>query len=352
MASSNQPISWATIFRLLVALLAAYLVVRLWPLLELLLLALLIAITFAPFLRWTKKKNWPHWLGVTLCGLILFGFTLVTFAAIVPAVISQSSEFISKLPAFRNNLIAHLPPLGPIRRLVDQVLSSPHFSNPDPLLKQFLSWGTIVVTGVAEFFLVLIVALYFIADGERVFDWLRAFLPPSQRNKTKAASEEILSVASHYIIGQLITSVLCGLYAFLVLAFWQVPGAVVLAVLAAIFDILPLIGFFLFTIPTVLIALTVSPAAAIGVALLYLLYKFVEDYFIVPKVYGDALRLSSLTVLLSCLIAAAASGVVGVILVLPIVACYPIIERYWLQPYLQRDTVPQHTELDRRAHDE
>jgi predicted PurR-regulated permease PerM len=144
--------------------------------------------------------------------------------------------------------------------------------------------------------------------------------------------------------------VFCAIYAFTVLILLHVPNAALLAVVAGVFDLLPLVGFFLFTIPAALVALTVSPRATMLVLVFYGAYHLIENYFIVPKVYGNRLRLSGLTVLFSCLIAASVAGVIGVILVLPLVACYPIVERTWLRPYLEQDTAEKHDAIDTAAH--
>src|SRR5205085_4519515 len=112
-----------------------------------------------------------------------------------------------------------------------------------------------------------------------------------------------------YVVGNLITSVFAAGYAFVVLQMLHVPNAALLAILAGIFDLLPIIGFFLFIIPAVLLALTVSAKAALFVALLYGAYHLAENYFIVPKVYGNRLRLSTLVVLVSCLAAGLLAGV-------------------------------------------
>ena len=194
--------------------------------------------------------------------------------------------------------------------------------------------------------------IYFLADGERVYKWLLAFLPEIQRQKIAVAGEEIASVVGHYVIGQVITSVLCAAYAFGVLIVFRVPNAALLAVLAGIFDVLPLIGFFLFAIPAVAMAFTVSPGTAAIVGALYVAYHLVENYFIVPKVYGHRLKISTLTVLVACLAAGLVAGVLGVILVLPIVASYPILERLWLQPYLESGTVQKHARLTANEHPE
>ena len=76
----------------------------------------------------------------------------------------------------------------------------------------------------------------------------------------------------------------------------------------------------------------------------------IENYFIVPKVYGDRLRLSTLTVLISCLAAGMLAGVIGVIIILPAVASYPVLERYWLRPHLEPDTVEKHKTIDMQEH--
>jgi predicted PurR-regulated permease PerM len=342
--------SWTAIAKLLLAILLAYLLVRLWPLIELLLLALLIAIAFGPLVHWIHKHHWPHWTAVLLSVIILFGFVALLITILIPTFTGQGGSLIQSLPSLRDQWTAMLPQSGPVREITNQFLSSPAFGDPEALLKQFFAILTVALSGVAQFFLVLIVAIYLIADGPRVYCWLIAFLPRADRRKLDSAAAEITSVVGHYIVGQVITSVLCGLYAFIVLALFRVPNAGFLAIIAAIFDVLPLIGFFLFTIPAMAMALTVSPVTALLVGALYGAYHLIENYFIVPKVYGNRLRLSTLTVLISCLAAGMLAGVIGVIIILPIVASYPVFERYWLSPHLEPDTVEKHVAIDTQEH--
>jgi len=343
-------ISWTAIAKLLLAILAAYLLVRLWPLIELLLLALLIAIAFNPLVHSTQKHHWPHWAAVLLSAVILFGFVALLVVILIPTFTGQGGSLIQSLPSLRDQWAAMLPQSGPVREIANQYLSSPAFGDPEALLKQFFAILTVALSGVAQFFLVLIVAIYLIADGPRVCCWLIAFLPRADRRKLDSAAAEITSVVGHYIVGQIITSALCGSYAFIVLALFRVPHAGFLAIIAAVFDILPLIGFFLFTIPAMAMALTVSPGTALLVGTLYGVYHLIENYFIVPKVYGDRLRLSTLTVLISCLAAGMLAGVIGVIIVLPLIASYPVLERYWLRPHLEPDTVEKHVAIDAQEH--
>ena len=343
-------VSWTTLLKIFLACLLAYLTFRLWRLLELLLLALLIAVAFRPLMQWTTRRHWPKWGGVLLGALILLGSSALLVIFLVPTVGTEGGAFIKRLPALKDQLFSQIPPSGPIREFASQISNSPAFTNPEPLLKQLAAWGNIALEALLGFFIALVIAIYFLSDGERVYKWFLAFLPQSQRQKMAEAGEEIATVVGHYMVGQVITSVLCAVYAFGVLIILQVPSAALLAVLAGIFDVLPLIGFFLFAIPAVALAFTVSPMTAALVAAFYIGYHLLENYFIVPKVYGNRLKLSTLTVLVSCLAAGLVAGVVGVILVLPIVASYPIVERIWLQPYLERGAVQKHARLAAEEH--
>ena len=343
-------VTWTTLLKLFTACLLGYLAVRLWRLAELLLLALLIAVAFRPLMQWINRHGWPKWAGVLLGALLLLGSTALFVVILAPTIATEGTAFIKSLPALKEQLFNWLPPSGPIRDFANQLSSSPALSNPEPILKYLTAWGSTVLEGLIGFFLVLIVAIYFLADGERVYKWCVAFLPEIQRQKTEAAGEEIATVVGHYMLGQVITSVLCAAYAFGVLIVLHVPEAALLAVLAGVLDVLPLIGFVLFAIPAVAMAFTVSPTTAALVAALYAAYHLIENYFIVPKVYGNRLKISTLTVLVACLAAGLVAGVVGVILVLPIVASYPILERIWLQPYLERGTVQKHAQIEAAEH--
>ena len=340
-------IPWSTLLKVFIACLMGYAAIRLQRFFLLLLVAVLIALAFRPLLEWTQKRGWPKWVGSLLCGIVLVTFTGILFGVLIPAVSNQTSALIERLPRVRDDLLNWLPRLGPLRNLAEETLSRPPFSDPQPLMKYVLTWGSAAIGHVAEFLLVLVIAFYFIVDGAAVYRWLRAFLPKRHWPKADQAADEITSVVSHYIAGNLITSVLASVYAFVVLQLLHVPSAALLAILAGVFDLLPIIGFFLFTIPATLLALTVSTKAAVLVALSYGAYHLFENYVIVPKVYGSRLRLSTLTVLLSCLAAGLLGGVIGVIIVLPLVASYPIIEKTWLRPYLERDTVVEHKQIDR-----
>jgi predicted PurR-regulated permease PerM len=137
-------------------------------------------------------------------------------------------------------------------------------------------------------------------------------------------------------------------FVYVSLSLLHVPGALLLAVLAGIFDFVPVLGFICSSVPAVLLALTVSPFVALIVAALYVAYHMIENYYIGPKVYGERLRLSNLAVILAFAVGAEIGGVVGALLALPIAGMYPVVESVWLKEYLGRDAVETHRRIERR----
>src|SRR5436190_1461341 len=92
-------VSWVTILKLLAAIFLAYLTVQLWPLLALLFLALLIAITLFPIVEWIRRHRCPDWVGILAIGLLLF-FSVALFAGIlIPTVGNEGVGMIEKFPS-------------------------------------------------------------------------------------------------------------------------------------------------------------------------------------------------------------------------------------------------------------
>jgi predicted PurR-regulated permease PerM len=106
------------------------------------------------------------------------------------------------------------------------------------------------------------------------------------------------------------------------------------------------LGFLAFVVTAVIVAASVSATAALVVLAAYSAYHAFENYYLVPRVYGQELRLSMLAVLLAFSVGAELWGVVGALIALPIAAAYPAVERIWLREYLAAETVEDHTRLE------
>lgn len=335
-------IPWITFIKVFTAILMAYAVYLLWPLLLLVFLSLFLAVTLNAFTAWLDSKGLKHWCSLLVVIGGLMSLLIVTLSLIFPALIDQSATFGQSLPRLHELTLSQLPVSGVIRLSIDRMLEGTNWAEASSWLGHFWSAGGIALHGITEIMLLLVIALYLLIDGSKTFEWLLAFFSPLKRAKLRITSEEISQVIFGYVSGQVITSLLVTTYTFVVLSLLRVPGALMLSILAGILDILPILGVVFATVPAILLALSVSPKTAVIVVCLYLLFHALEIYYIVPKVYGRHLRVSTLTVLLGLLAGALLAGIPGALAALPVIASYTAIERIWLKPFLREGVSEKH----------
>ncbi len=329
---------FTTICKVFAAILFALAAYKLWTLFLLLFLALLVAVTLYPVVGWLESKWFPRRgsLAIVISGVMLI--LLISLVLVVPALLEQIGSFTQHLPTLRQEILGRFPTGGFMQETLDKLFTSPGWSEMMPLL----SLGSLALGGLGSFFVVLILTFYLIIDGQRTFEWVLAFYPPLARSKLRSTGAEMSSVMFGYVSGQVITSVLVMIYSFIVLSMLKVPAALMLAILAGMFDVLPILGFLFYTVPACVLALSVSNRAALLVGVCYTIYHVVESYYICPKVYGKRLRLSTLTVLLGLMAGGILAGVPGALVALPLVASYSVIERIWLKPFLFRGVAEKH----------
>jgi predicted PurR-regulated permease PerM len=211
-------------------------------------------------------------------------------------------------------------------------------------LPQILSAGAGIVQAVSNTVIVMVITAYLLLDGARIYRWSVRYLPDKQEVKVRQAMPEISKVVSGYVVGQVITSLLFGIFTFIVLSIAGVPQPLFLALLAGILDAVPIVGVFIATIPAFLLALTVSVPAAIAVLIAYVVYQQIENYVIVPRVYRNTLQISSFAVLIAVVIGSELLGIIGVLIALPLAAAIPVVERVWIQPAPKPSSVAEATE--------
>ncbi len=341
-------IPFPTILKVLFAALLVFAVLKLWLPFLIFLVAVLIAVTLGPVVAWLEKRGLSHGLAVGVVALVMLGVIVFFAAVVMPPLIGQVMGLAQNFPAYRTQVESQVPPDRPfLKEIVLEVFDLPSSPAIKAWLEQPLIWGKLAVGVVGVTFLLFILSIYLLLDGKRVYVWLLAYVPRRYRSRMAKTIPEVSDVVFAYVGGQIVTSILAAVASFAILAAFGVPAAVPLAILAGICDAIPIVGVVILTIPAVLMAMTVSPMAAAGVLALYVLYHVIETYFLIPRIYGRRLQLSTLAVLLALVVGGTLQGVLGAILILPLVAAYPIIERIWLHDYLSSEVIKDHAALER-----
>jgi len=341
-------IPFGTILKVLFAALVVLAVLKLWLPFLIFLVAVLIAVTLGPVVARLERHGFSHGLAVGVVALVMLGVIVFFAAVVLPPLIGQVLRLAEDFPAYRAQVDSQVPADRPfLKEIILEVFDLPSSPAVKAWLEQPLIWGKIAVGVVGLTFFLYVLAVYLLLDGKRVYVWLLAYVPRRYRSRMARTVPEVSEVVFAYVGGQILTSVLAAVVSFAILTAFRVPAAVPLALLAGICDAIPIVGVVILTIPAVLMALTVSPMAAAGVLALYVVYQIIETYVLVPRIYGQRLRLSTLAVLLALVVGGTLQGILGAILILPLVAAYPIIERIWLHDYLSSEVIKDHAALER-----
>lgn len=339
----------AAIVKVIAAIVLVWLWLHLWQLLMLVVVALVVAIGLDPIVLWIEKRGVPRWLAssgtVLVLAALITGFFWITGSSLA----GQAKELGSHLDDLQQRVLAKTPRwiLQAIRKNGGSV--SDAIPDASTVAGYLVIAGRFVVTGAIVAVLALILTVYLLIEGRQTYAWILAYVPPQYRERADYTACEARSAILRYVVGNVATSVFATVFVFVSLTLLKVPAALLLAVLAGLFDFVPVLGFICSAAPAVLLALSRSAAVAVTVAGLYALYHLIENYYIGPRVYGGQLRLSNLAVILAFAVGAEVGGIVGALLALPFAALYPVIERVWLKGYLSRDAVETHRRLERHG---
>lgn len=297
-----------------------WLLVKLREIVVVIVVALMLVGTFAPAVSAMERRGIRrHWgvllllLGLVI-GLGLFG--LLT----VPPLVHQVSSLVSQAPEFRERAVGWLERhrfLAPLAHSLQAGESSGWVSKAAGYVLKYSEDAALLV-GYAVTTLVL--ALYLLADKDRVRGAFFAVLPRRYHLRASRILINLGTIVGGYIRGQVITSVLMAVFTFALLSIVRVPNALALAVFAGITDVLPFVGGLLAITPAALGALTRGVPAALIVVAAMVLYQEFESRVIVPRVYGHVLRLPAIAVLLALLVGGTLGGILGALLALPIAA--------------------------------
>jgi putative heme transporter len=309
-----------TIVALVLVAASLWLLIRLWPVLLVLVVALLVAGTLSPAVRWLEEKRVGRGAGIAIVFTVFFILALLVVALTIPTLVSQAAALLQHEPALR-------------ARLADYLASS-HLSAPLAHWLRGLKYDALTVTfGAAAFaFSVQVfatvaytlsaffLALYIVIDRDRLRGGLYAVFPRSHHVRLSRIMMNLESIVGRYIRGQMITCLLISVFTFLLLTACGVENALALAVFAGLADVLPYIGALLSVGPAVIAALSRGPVVAVVVLVLMLAYEEFESRVLIPRVYGRAMRLPASVVMFALLAGGTLMGILGALIALPVAA--------------------------------
>ena len=248
---------------------------------------------------------------------------------IVPAAIGQGQKIAASLPAFLEsirNWADGLRPRAVANSMTSLVASLERALTPAPPdSNAVVKVGFAAVESVAAVLTLLTIVFFWLLEHARLQRYVLAYLPLDRRAGARRAWNEIENRLGLWVRGQLILMGTMGAATGVAYTLLGVPGALLLGLIAALTEAIPIVGPLLGAIPAVLVAATVSPNLALIVAGIYVVIQLVEGSVLVPLVMRNTIGISPLLVLLSLLIGSAAGGLLGAALAVPVAASVEIV---------------------------
>jgi predicted PurR-regulated permease PerM len=296
-------------------------------------IAVILAAALEPFIGWFRGHvNLGR--GATI--LLVYGAFLVVVIGlalvVAPAAVAQFEATAARLPPFidrAHDWARHLRPAGLSRSITALIDAARTFVAPPlattPTTGQVVGVGLTVVELVVSVVTLLTVVYFWLVEHARLQRYALAFVPTERRAGARGAWNQVETRLGLWVRGQLILMAAIGLTTTIAYTLLGVPGALLLGLIAAVTEAIPVIGPLLGAIPAIIVAATVSPELALLVAGVYLVLQLLESNVLVPIVMRNTIGISPFLVILSLLVGGAVGGLLGALLAVPVAATIEVI---------------------------
>lgn len=327
-------ISLWSIVKIVIVLLALWTLFIIRDIIAIVFVSLIISTALSPTVDKLAKHKIPRALTIVLWYLLI----IATFGGIVyfvlPPVITQLRQLAEQLPTYFahfTNFIAQLREFGIQAQLIDG--SQNNLTALSDLLNNFstelFSTTRGFIGGFIALLTTLVLTLYLLLDEDGIKKFFIALLPIKQKNQIVSVATKVGHGLGAWLRGQIILAIIVGVMVYIGLSLIGIPYALTLAILAGLFEIIPIIGPIISAIPAILIALTISPSLALIITIFYILVQEVENKFLVPKVMQYSVGLHPVTIIIVLLIGAKLMGILGILLAVPVTTMIHVILREW-----------------------
>ncbi len=311
-----------------------------WDLVLIVLMAVVIASAAEPAIKWFRRYKVPRVVAVIAIYLSFIIGVAVLLFFFIPQVLEDAAAFLSTVPDYldSNVLFRPLRDVSPqiLRPGIDGLSQSFSLSEIINGLRTTLAQSSAgvfkVVSGIfgsiVSLVLVVVLSFYLSFQDDGVADFLSIITPTKHKKYIVDLWRRSQFKIGRWMQGQLILAVFIGVIVFLILSILRVEHALLLAVLAGVFEIIPIFGPILAAIPAILIAFVGGVfylpeggfTAALIVAAAYVLVQQFENNLIYPLVVRKVVGVPPILVIMALIIGARLAGFLGVVLSVPIAA--------------------------------
>jgi predicted PurR-regulated permease PerM len=306
----------------------------------------LLAIGLSPIVRRLERRRLlksrvriPRWLAILSLYVGFLSVVGLLLALVIPPVVNQARQLIQNLPGYADQVT---------RFLIERNLISADFSLgaafKDMQLPSVALGGIFgALSGAFGIFgkvvMLLVLPFYLLLESASLRTSMLRFIHEDNRQRADRIMRAVTVKVGAWLGGQLLLATIIGISA--TIGFWLigVPYFYVLGLVAAIGELIPVVGPILASIPAIGLAATVSPQTALITALFCWALQLVENNLLVPRIMERQVGVSPVTIIVALLVGSTLLGFLGAILAVPTAAIVQVL----VEEYLEGDSNAEET---------
>ena len=293
-----------------------------------------------PFKVRGRERLMPRVAAIAVVYVLLFGTLGLTVFLLLPQIGDQFTELGKQAPAYYKGISERVQSLN---RVFDRLPAAPRDSLKETIGQTVTTLGdyiqatavttaTFALSHAPWLVLIPILAFFLLKDAD---SFRRSALKMLPRGRLRWRGDEFFqdvnSTLAAYIRAQLIACLLIGVICTVGFYLLGVPYALVLGIVAGVFEFIPLAGPLAVGVLAVMVAGFHSPGTAAACALFLLVLRIVHDYVTYPRIIGSGIHLHPLAVIISILCGAELAGIAGIFLAIPLIAIVSVTYRHWME---------------------
>lgn len=303
------------------------------------LFALFVAIIFGtmarPIYQWFINRGIHKDLtsGIMLVGFLalIVGFVFL----LLPVLTSQYQSLLTAIPSYyslvrnwvalsKNELVARLSDSLPVSLSLGDQLPG---ANQDAIttLNSAMRFLGARLTNVFTAFVLLLLAYHWMVSGTQFIISSLFFVKQDKRQNLVGIVQEIELKLTRYLVGQGVLSLSIAGLSLVVFLVLRLPNALLLALIAGLFEAIPMVGPILGAIPAVLVALSMSPITVIWMVVAAVLIQQIENNLLVPRIMNKMVGVNPFISILSISAFTSLYGIGGALMAIPLAAVIQLI---------------------------
>ncbi|PIR58180.1 MAG: hypothetical protein COU71_00050, partial [Parcubacteria group bacterium CG10_big_fil_rev_8_21_14_0_10_38_31] len=317
-------ITSGSILKVLIFAVVAWLLYMLRGTVAVILTSVVIASAVEPAARWFENRRIPRVFGVLFVYLIASLILGAVFVFILPPVFDDLSGFTDTIPSYLNrpfesatfsSFITSIPEsLSVAISDLTKVLEA----SSGKITSGFFQVASSVFGGALSFVLIIVISFYLSVQKGGLENFLRVITPDSEEQYVVQLWRRAEKKIGLWLQGQILLGLLVGILVYLGLTILGVKYALVFAIIAAIFELIPIFGPIMASIPAIGVAFLQSPTLGLMTIGLYLIIQQFENHLIYPLVVKKIIGIPPILVILSLIIGGELAGFFGVLLAIPV----------------------------------